>query len=421
VAHAKAVMDVLAPRLAAALPEDVRGGGEFAVGTGITVVATTDVRVHPQADAPFMAIASGALVVVGLVLAIACSNLATLLLVRGAARMKEISVRLAMGATRRQLVRHLLTESLLLSLAGGIAGCILAWWTLRALQGVELPVTVDLTVDYRVLAFATALSLVTGVAFGLVPALKATRVDLLPALRDEGVPPIDHRRLTLKNALIVVQVAVSVLLLGGTSIFLQQLAATRERRVGYAVDGVAMLETDARFSVSRGYPAAAVVNMYDELLRRIAAVPGVQSAALSYGLPMQSATVATVVEGAASDTRSTGDASMIWAGPGFFETLRIPLLHGRVFDARDRAGTPSVAVVTETMARQYFGAVDAVGRRFRNGNQPNSWMEVIGVVRDTGTRSLSPDDVLARQPSQFYRSYTQAGLVPATVSCPDVG
>jgi hypothetical protein len=172
------------------------------------------------------------------------------------------------------------------------------------------------------------------------------------------VPPIDHRRLTLKNALIVVQVAVSVLLLGGTSIFLQQLAATRERRVGYAVDGVAMLETDARFA---GYPAAAVVNMYDELLRRIAAVPGVQSAALSYGLPMQSATVATVVEGAASDTRSTGDSSMIWAGPGFFETLRIPLLHGRVFDARDRAGTPSVAVVTETMARQYFGTVDAVG------------------------------------------------------------
>ncbi len=415
VAQAKAAMDVLGPRLAAALPEEVRDAAEFAVGTGITVVATTDVRVHPAADAPFMAIASGVLVVVGLVLALACSNLATLLLVRGAARAKEMSVRLAMGATRRQLVRHLLTESLLLSLAGGIAGCILAWWTLQALQGVELPVTVDLTVDYRVLAFAMALSLVTGVAFGLAPALKATRVDLLPALRDEGMPPIDHRRLTLKNALIVVQVAVSVLLLGGTSIFLQQLAATRERRVGYAVDGVAMLETDARFSVSMGYPAAAVVNVYDELLRRIAALPGVQSAALSYGLPMEGATVSTVVEGAGSDGRSSGDSSMIWAGPGFFETLRIPLLHGRVFDARDRAGTPSVAVVTETMARQYFGAVDAVGRRFRDKSESNSWMEVIGVVRDTGARSLSPDDVLARQPSQFYRSYTQAGLVPSTV------
>src|SRR4030095_773208 len=204
----RAAMDVLAPRLAAALPGELRGGGEFAVGTGITVVATTDVRVHPQADAPFMAIASGLLVVVSLVLAIACSNLATLQLVRAAprapetparrqrwraaARTKEISVSLALGATRRQIVRHLLIESLLLSLAGGIAGCILAWWILQALQGVELPVTVDLTVDYRVLAFAIALSLITGVAFGLVPALKATRVELLPALRDEGVPPIDH-------------------------------------------------------------------------------------------------------------------------------------------------------------------------------------------------------------------------------------
>jgi predicted permease len=234
----------------------------------------------------------------------------------------------------------------------------------------------------------------------------------LRALRDEWVAPIDHRLLTLKNTLIVVQVAVSVLLLGGTSIFMQQLAATRERRVGYAVDGVAMLETDARFA---GYPAASVANVYDELLRRIAAIPGVQSAALSYGLPMQSASMAIVVGGAAGDTRSIGNPSAIWAGPGFFETLRIALLHGRVFDARDSAGSPSVAVVTETMARQYFGAVDAVGRRFRIGNQQNSWMEVIGVVRDTGARSLSPDDVLTRQPSQFYRSYAQSRLAPTTV------
>jgi predicted permease len=415
IAQATAAMDVLAPVIAAGLPEEVRGGGEFDVGPGISVVPTADVRIHPQADAPFMTIASGILVVVGLVLAIACSNLATLLLVRGAARTKEISMRLALGATRRRIVGQLLIESLLLSVAGGAAGCIMAWWTLQALQGVELPVTVDLTLDGRVLAFATALSLATGIAFGLVPALKVTRVDLLPSLRDEGVPPIDHRRLTLKNALIVVQVAVSVLLLGGTSIFLQQLATARERRVGYAVDGVAMLETDARFRVSGGYPAAAAVNVYDELQRRIAAIPGVQSAALSYGLPMQSEGTPIVVEGAGQDTKSTGHSSMVWAGPGFFETLRIPLLHGRVIDARDRAGTPSVAVVTETMARHYFGAVDAVGRRFRNANQPNAWMEVIGVVSDTGARSLSADDVLARQPLQFYRPYAQSGLVPTTV------
>jgi predicted permease len=412
VAQARAAMDVLALRLAADLPRELRGGGEFALGPGITVVPTADVRVHPQADVPFMALASLVLGIVSLVLAIACSNLATLLLVRGAARAKEVAVRLAMGARRPQLVRHLLIESLLLSLAGGIAGCFLAWWAMLALQRVELPVTVDLTLDYRVLAFAIVLSLITGVAFGLAPALKATRVDLLPTLRDEGLQPIDHRRLTLKNALIVVQVAVSVLLLGGTSVFLQLLAETRALQVGHAVDGVAMIETDVRFA---GYSPGAAGNVYNELLRRIAAVPGVQSAALSYGPPMETAGVPIVVEGATSDTGPRAAPSMMWAGPGFFETLRIPVLHGRVFEGRDRAGTPGVAVITETMARQYFNAVDAVGRRFRTGSESNAWVEVVGVVGDIGAKSVSGSDALGRQPSVFFRAYTQSDLQPTTV------
>ena len=411
VAQARAAMDVFARRLEAEYPDLFRAEGEFALGTGITVVASTDVRVHPQADAPVMALASLLLVIVGLVLAIACSNLATLLLVRGAARAKEISVRLAMGAKRSQLIRQLLTESLLLSLAGGIAGCILAWWSMRALHGIDLPVRVDLTLDYRVLAFAIALSLVTGVAFGLAPALTATRVDLLPTLRDEGLQPIDHRRLTLKNALVVVQVAVSVLLLGGTSIFVQQLAAARALSVGYAVEGVAMLETDLRFA---GYSENQARTFYDELLRRIRAIPGVESAALLRGLPMQGNTVPIVVDGAAGQTGPDAEAALIAAGPGFFDTLRIPLLYGRVFDARDGADAPRVAVITERMARQYFGAVNAVGRRFRLANDPNSWTEVIGVVRDTGTGRFD-DDVLDPIAPPFYSSYTQSGAPTTTI------
>jgi predicted permease len=411
VAQAAAAMDVLARRLEAEDPDDFRRAGEFALGPGMTVIASTDVRIHPQADVPFMALASLVLVIVGLVLAIACSNLATLLLVRGAARAKEIAVRLAMGATRSQLVRHLLTESLLLSLAGGIAGCILAWWALQALQWIDLPFTVDLTLDYRVLAFAVALSLATGVAFGLAPALKATKVDLLQTLRDEGLQPIDHRRLTLKNALIVVQVAVSVLLLGGTSVFLQMLEATRAHRVGYAVNGVAMLETDARFA---GYSETAARTVHDNLLRRIQAIPGVESAALLRGLPMEVNGVSIVVDRATGVQGSEVDAAMIEAGPGFFDTLRIPLLYGRVFDARDRADTPRVAVITDKMARQYFGAVNAVGRQFRLQNDPNSWTEVIGVVRDTGTGDFD-DDVLDPIAPPYYRSYTQSGEPPRTI------
>jgi predicted permease len=411
VAQARAAMTVLGRRLAAENPEQHRNFPEFALGSGITVIPSTDVRIHPQADVPFMALASLVLVIVGLVLAIACSNLATLLLVRGAARAKEVSVRLAMGATRRQLVRHLLMESLLLSLMGGIAGCILAWWGMRALQTIDLPFRVDMNVDYRVLAFAIVLSLVTGVFFGLAPAIKATRVDLLQTLRDEGLQPIDHRRLTLKNALIVVQVAVSVLLLGGTSIFMQAVSATRALRVGYAVDGVAMLETDARFA---GYSESAAKTMYDDLLRRVQAIPGVEAAALLRGMPMASTGMSIVADSATGQPGSELETSMLEAGPGFFETLRIPLLYGRTFDARDRADTPRVAVISEAMARKYFGTVDASGRRFRLQNDPNSWTEVIGVVRDTGTGDLE-DDILAPIKPKYYRSHTQSGAQATTI------
>jgi putative ABC transport system permease protein len=411
VARARAAMDVLGRRLQAELPDEFRRGGELAVGAGVAVIASSDVRVHPQADAPVTAIASLVLVLVALVLAIACSNLATLLLVRGAARARDVAIRLAVGATRHQLVRELLIESLLLALAGGIAGGILAWWGLQALQRIDLPITVDLSLDDRVLAFTIALSLVTGVAFGLAPALKATRVDLLTALRDEGLPPIDRRRLTLKNALLVVQVAVSVLLLGGTSIFLQQLAATRALRAGYAVDGVAMVETDWRFA-SYTEPAAGTVAT--ELLRRIAAIPGVQSAALVHGAPMDASSVRIVIDSGDNQTASEVDAAAIAAGPGFFETLRIPLLYGRVFDGRDRPDTQRVAVITDRMARRYFGTANAVGRRFRPPDHPNAWTVVIGVVRDTGTGRFA-DDVLDPIAPPFYTSYTQSGTAPATV------
>lgn len=409
--RAQAAMDVAGQRIAAEYPELFKTEGEFALGAGVTVVPSEDVRVHPQADKPFMAIASVVIVTVGLVLAIACSNLATLLLVRGATRAKEISVRLAMGATRRQLVRHLLTESLLLALAGGGAGCVLAWWAMQGLLRAELPITVDLTLDYRVLAFALALSLVMGVIFGLTPALKATRIDLLSTLRDEGQQPLDHRRLTLKNALIVFQVAISVFLLGGTNVFLQMAAAARDVRPGFAVDGVAILETDVRFA---GHSESESRAVYDELLRRVEAIPGVEAAALLRGGPMQANSVPVVIDGGTGQSDASVEATLIGAAPGFFDTLRIPILYGRVFDARDRLDTPRVAVVTERMARQYFGDVNAVGRRFRPANDETAWTEVIGVVPDTGTGSLD-NDVLDPIAPVFFTSYTQSGSLPTTV------
>jgi predicted permease len=411
VAQAQAAMRILGSRLASEYPKEDPG-------KGITVFASSDVRIHPQMDGLLRAVASLLLAVVGLVLAIACSNLATLLLVRGTARAKEVSVRLALGATRGQLVRHLLTESLLLSVAGCITGCILAWWAIRSLSALDLPIVVDLTLDYRVLLFAIAISFLTGVAFGLAPALKATRIELVPTLRGdgEGHSP-DHRWFTLKNALVMVQVAVSVLLLGGTSFFLQMLSASQTGRAGFAVDGVAILETDARYA---GYSAAPASNAYEEIRRRVSAIPGVQSAVLTRGLPMQTVGVPVVVEGAAAgpDTGSRR-AGAIWAGPGHFDMLHIPVLFGRALDERDRRDTPRVAVISEAMARQYFGAdntASAVGRRFRLEQEPNanSWIQVVGVARDSGTADL-PGDLIDGAPRVFYRSFVQWDLPPTTV------
>ncbi len=400
VAQAQAAMDLLGQRLAADYPDEDPG-------RGISVVASRDVLVHPQLDRVVEASASIVLATAGLDLALARSNRATLLLGRGAARAREIGVRLAVGATRAQLVRQLLVETLLLAGAGAAAGCVLAWAGMQWLRTVELPFAIDLALDARVLAFAIAIALATGIACGLAPALRATKLRLVPTLRGEGdAQAADHRRLTLKNALIVVQVSVSVLLLGSASIFLQWAEAERTKPLGHAVDGIAMLETDSRFT---GYSTEQARSLYDELRRRMAAIPGVEATALSPGLPIAMTARRLVLEGSAGDEASAVPAQAIAAGPGYLETLRIRLLHGRTFDARDRRDSPRVAVISETMARGYFGTVDAVGRRFRLESQPGSWIEVIGVAGDLGT------DVAEPHPQQFYLSFAQSDELPNTV------
>jgi predicted permease len=404
VARAQAAMSTLGARLAREFPQNNQGAG-------ISVYASSGVRIHPQIDVVIAGVAAVLFLVVGLVLAIACSNLATLMLVRGAARLKEVSVRLAVGASRAQLIRHLLTESVLLALGGGAAGCVLAWWTTQWLMSLDLPVNVEVGLDLRVLGFAFALSLVTGVVFGLAPAVKSTRVELWQTLRGEGdAGAPSRRRFTLKNALVVFQVAMSVLLLSGTGMGLQMMAAGRTLQTGYAVDGVAMLETDARYAAK----ATEAARLFEELRRRVAAIPGVQATALTRGLPMESNGMAIVIEGAASAGGQVARASSIWAGPGFFETMRIPILYGRALDERDRAGAPRAAVVSESMARRYFGGVNAVGRRFRPDLSPDAWMQVVGVARAATTSDLN-SELVGVQRFLYYRSIEQWAVTPKVV------
>jgi ABC-type antimicrobial peptide transport system permease subunit len=184
---------------------------------------------------------------------------------------------------------------------------------------------------------------------------------------------------------------------------------SRAQRPGFAVDGVAMVETDVRYA---GYSAREAAGVYEEIRRRVAAIPGVESAVLTRGLPMQVAGIPLVVEGGAAGPAFVGGG--IWAGPGYFETLRIPILYGRAIDERDRRDTPRVAVINESMARTYFGMADAVGRRFRLEQDANASFEVIGVARDTGTADLE-GDLVDPTPHLFYRSFAQWDLPPDTV------
>ena len=282
---------------------------------------------------------------------------------------------------------------------------------MRWLSTLDLPVVVDFTLDFRVLAFALTLSFLTGILFGLAPAMHSTRVDLWQTLRDDGEVRASGRRwFGLKNALVVFQVAVSVFLLAGTGLALQMEAAGRKQQMGFAVDGVAMLETDARYVVST---AADQPRLFEQLLARVKAIPGVQAAVLTRELPMSTAGLPIVIDGAAEGSQQTVGANSVWAGPGFFETLQIPILYGRALDARDREGAPRAAVVNEGMARRYFGSVNAVGRRFRIEPGDGQWMTVVGVARDTWTNDLG--DIVDPVPYMFFRSIEQWGVMPTTV------
>ncbi len=403
VAQAQAAMDILGRRLAEAYPA-------LDPGKGIRVIASEDVWVHPQLDAPLKAAAAVMLALVGMVLVIACSNLATLLLVRGAARQKDMAIRLAIGAPRGRLIRQLLTESMLLSVAGGALGCLLAWWSIRAMRAVELPIAVDLALDGRVLAFVVAVSAVTAILCGLAPALSATRVNVPASILGGGVSGGGgDRRFTLRNSLIVGQISLSVLLLGVASLFMQWANAEYARPVGHAVDGVAMLEVDPRFSAQA---TTQVRTTFDELERRVAGLPGVEGVALTRGVPMQMNGRRVLVEGdvQADASDATGrPAGAYIAGPGFLATLAIPVTYGRALDSRDVAGAPLAAVVNESMAKAYFGTVNAVGRRFRLATAPGAWMEVVGVARDVGPELLDP------LPYAFYVPFAQSDAGPTTI------
>jgi predicted permease len=335
------------------------------------------------------------------------------------ALVEEIAMRLAIGASRARIVRQLLTESVLLALLGGGLGLLGALWGTRLLLTYlsdfiravfpQRAMALDVTPDGRVLGFTVSVSVATGILFGLMPALRATHHDLTSALKElvgprgKGMP-----RSVLHRALVVSQVALSLLLLVGTGLLVRSLKNLRGLDAGFDSDNVLVFSID----VGAGYDAAGRTRLYQRVIERLAALPGARSASLSkWGLLSPNSWGNQVlVDGytprSDEDLRCYGQI----VGPRFFETFGIPLRSGREFGPQDGPTAPRVAVINETMARQFFGHQDPVGSHFRLPASPRVAIEIVGVAKDAKYRSLR------EQPTRTF--YVPSGQQPSSSGPP---
>ena len=316
-------------------------------------------------------------VVVTILLLIVCANVANLLLSRASTRHREISVRLSMGARRSRLVRQLLTESLLLSGTGGVLGIGVAYWT-KSL----LPFGQNATIDTRVVVFVVGVTVITGLLFGLAPALRATRVELASAMK-ESSRSVTGGRTWLSKSLLVLQVAMSLVLLVGAGLFLRTLHNLRSVDVGFNADNLLMFDINPQ---ANRYDADRIAQLYTRTEAALAALPGVRSVALTR-VPLLSGGTST------SDVWIRGGSGpnemyMMWVSPAFFETLEIPVLTGRGLTQQDVTSPKSVAVINETAARKYFGGMNPLGQHLGQSPETAGEAQVVGVIRDTKYNSL---------------------------------
>ena len=334
---------------------------------------------------------------VGFVLLIACANVANLQFARAAVRQKEIAVRAAVGAGRRRLIRQLLTESVLLAVLGGLLGLLLdivAVRVLRSLGSDTLPRLQDIGLDLRVLAFTFVVALLTGIIFGLAPALRASRVDLNSALKDgsrgSGAGTFGDGHHRIRNLLVVTEVALSLMLLISAGLLLRTYQRILSASPGFTVQNVLSFRLSLPSAKYKGPPVTA---FYNQLLERIKALPGVDAAGTTYSLPMSSVALAwgpITIEGYVP--KNSADFIMSnerFVSPGYFPALGVPLVNGRYFDERDVKGAAETVIVNENLARRFWPNEDPLGKRLERGEK-EPWRTVVGVVRDT--KEFSVDD-----------------------------
>src|SRR5215208_5948823 len=349
------------------------------------------------------------------VLLIACANVANLLMLRALRRRKEVAIRLALGATRGRLIRQLLTESVLLALVGATAGLFLAYWINQLLMAFKPPFpppftfALDLSFDIRTFAFTFLLAIATGVIFGLVPALQASRPDVLPALKDESNAESPRVRwLNLRNALVVTQVALSLALLISTGLFLRTLRYAQQIDLGFKPDQVLQVSFNLRL---QGYNEAKGREFYRQIVERLESLPGVQTASVTNLLPLGFIWLSTPVvpEDREVPPNERVFAGNVSVGSQYFETIGTPLLRGRGFTVQDTIKSPQVAIVSEKLARRLWPEIkepgEALGKRLRVGRSNLVSCEVVGVAKDSRNNIFNRID---REPEPtIYRPFAQ--------------
>ena len=331
---------------------------------------------------------------VGLVLLIACANVANLLLARSAARQKEIAIRAAMGASRTRVLRQMLTESILLSAIGGIAGLVLSIWLTDVLMSMlpeGAPRLEHIGIDYRVLTFALGVSALTGILFGIVPALQASKLDVTSALKEGGRSGEGHRRTSARSLLLIGEVALSLMLLVGAGLLIKSFLRLQEIRPGFNAHNVLIANLALPYPK---YQYEQFEEFFRQLKERLEAAPGVQAAGGSMNLPLNASGYAIgrgfIPEGRPLTVDENRDAMFSSITGDYFRALQIPLLSGRTFELRDNADAPKVVIINETIAKRHFGSpAEAIGKRLSIWRDEKFMREIVGVVGDTKTGSLT--------------------------------